>query len=150
MTFFCNGYKKDLATLLNEAVFDVDCNEMVVVRDIEFSSLCEHHLVPFRGHVHIGYIPKGKVLGLSKFVRITEMFARRLQVQERLTRDIAEAITEALDPEGVAVVVRAEHMCMAMRGVEKTGSSTVTSFFTGKLKTDDKQKKLFFKQIPSS
>lgn len=148
LLFFTKGYGETAQGLVNGAIFEEDADELVVVRDIDFSSTCEHHLVPFRGKVHIGYIPNGKVLGLSKFVRLVELHARRLQVQERLTKQIASSIVEVLDAKGVAVTVQAEHMCMVMRGVEKAGSSTVTSCLLGDLKTDQSLRQEFFNQIP--
>ncbi len=117
--------------ILRGALFDVDYDEMVIVKDIEMFSLCEHHMLPFFGKVHVAYIPKGKVIGLSKIPRLVEVFARRLQVQERMTRQIADAIQEAIDPQGVGVVIEARHLCMMMRGIEKQHSSTVTSAMVG-------------------
>jgi GTP cyclohydrolase I len=131
MEFLTQGYLKDPASILREALFDVDYDEMVLVKDIEMFSLCEHHMLPFFGRVHVAYIPNGKVVGLSKIPRLVEVFARRLQVQERLTRQIADAIQEAIAPQGVGVVIEARHLCMMMRGVEKQNSSTVTSAMLG-------------------
>ena len=129
--YLTKGYIEDPAEVLNGALFTVDYDEMVIVKDIEMFSLCEHHILPFFGKVHIAYIPKGKVLGLSKLPRLVEVFARRLQVQERLTVEIAEAIQEAIHPLGVGVVIEARHLCMMMRGVEKQHSATVTSSMIG-------------------
>ena len=131
MAFLTKGYNEDPAKILRGAMFDVDYDEMVIVKDIEMFSLCEHHMLPFFGKVHVAYIPDGKVIGLSKALRLVEVFARRLQVQERLTRQIAEAIQEAIHPQGVGVVIEARHLCMMMRGVEKQNSSTVTSAMLG-------------------
>ncbi|HTX41479.1 MAG TPA: GTP cyclohydrolase I FolE [Acidobacteriaceae bacterium] len=129
--FLTKGYQEDASAILRGAMFDVAYDEMVIVKDIEMYSLCEHHMLPFFGKVHIAYIPDGKVIGLSKMPRLVEVFARRLQVQERLTRQIAEAIQEAIHPQGVGVVIEARHLCMMMRGVEKQNSSTVTSAMLG-------------------
>ena len=118
-SFFTQGYTADIDTIINDAIFKEDCNDMVVVRDIEFFSMCEHHMIPFFGRAHVGYIPNGKVIGLSKVPRIVDMFSRRLQVQERLTNQIANTLKDKLDPTGVAVVMEGRHMCMQMRGVEK-------------------------------
>ncbi len=131
MAYLTRGYRQDPKAILTEALFDVDYDEMVIVKDIEMFSLCEHHLLPFFGKVHVAYIPKGKVVGLSKIPRLVDIFARRLQVQERLTREIAEAIEDAIHPQGVGVVIEARHLCMMMRGVEKQNSSTVTSAMLG-------------------
>ena len=131
MSFLTKGYQEDADKVLHDALFEVDYDEMVIVRDIEVFSLCEHHMLPFFGKVHVAYIPKGKVIGLSKIPRLVEVFARRLQVQERLTRQIADAIQDAIDPQGVGVVIEARHLCMMMRGVEKQHSSTVTSAMVG-------------------
>jgi GTP cyclohydrolase I len=131
MAFLTKGYKEDPSKILRGALFDVDYDEMVIVKDIEMFSLCEHHMLPFFGKVHVAYIPKGKVIGLSKIPRIVDVFARRLQVQERLTRQIADTIQEAIAPQGVGVVIEAQHLCMMMRGVEKQRSSTVTSAMVG-------------------
>jgi GTP cyclohydrolase I len=131
MAFLTKGYKEDSTKILRGALFDEDYDEMVLVKDIEMFSLCEHHMLPFFGKVHVAYIPKGKVIGLSKIPRLVEVFARRLQVQERLTRQIADAIQEAIAPQGVGVVIEARHLCMMIRGIEKQHSSTVTSAMVG-------------------
>ena len=131
MTFLTQGYHQSAPEILRSALFDVDYDEMVMVKDIEMFSLCEHHILPFFGKVHIAYIPNGKVVGLSKLPRLVDVFARRLQVQERMTREIANALQEAIAPQGVGVVVEARHLCMMMRGVEKQNSSTVTSSMSG-------------------
>ncbi|MCZ2156201.1 MAG: GTP cyclohydrolase I FolE [Bryobacterales bacterium] len=125
------GYHMNVAEVLNGALFDVDYDDMVIVKDIEFYSLCEHHMLPFFGRIHVAYIPQGKVVGLSKIPRIVDIFARRLQVQERLTQQVAQTIREAIKPLGVGVVARAQHFCMMMRGVEKQCSDTVTSTMLG-------------------
>jgi GTP cyclohydrolase IA len=125
------GYTQSVDSVLNNALFTVEYNEMVIVKDIEMFSMCEHHLLPFFGKVHVAYIPNGKVIGLSKIPRLVDVFARRLQVQERLTTDIADAIVEAIKPQGVGVVIEARHLCMMMRGVEKQHSSAVTSAMRG-------------------
>ena len=131
MQFFTQGYRQSLDDILNKAVFHEDNNQMVLLRDIEFYSLCEHHMVPFFGKCHIAYIPSGKIVGVSKMARIVDMFARRLQVQERLTNQIADAIEEALQPAGVGVVAEGVHLCMIMRGVEKQHSKMTTSAMRG-------------------
>jgi GTP cyclohydrolase IA len=131
LEFLTKGYREDPSEILHGAMFDVDYDEMVIVKDIEMYSLCEHHMLPFFGRVHVAYIPNGKVIGLSKIPRLVDVFARRLQVQERLTRQIADAIDEAIHPQGVGVVIEARHLCMMMRGVEKQNSSTVTSAMVG-------------------
>jgi len=131
MQFLTSGYSTSLEEVINEAVFSVKVDEMVIVKDIEFFSLCEHHLLPFYGKVHVAYLPKDKVIGLSKIPRIVNMFARRLQLQERMTQQIAEAVESAIAPRGVAVLVEAQHFCMMMRGVEKQHSGTVTSNMLG-------------------
>jgi GTP cyclohydrolase I len=129
--FLTSGYRADIDQVLNNALFTVDYSEMVIVRDIDFYSLCEHHLLPFFGKCHVAYIPSTKVIGLSKIPRLVDVFARRLQVQERLTRQIADTIRDAIAPLGVAVVVEATHLCMSMRGVEKQNSFAVTSAMVG-------------------
>lgn len=147
LRYLLSGYGTRLDTLVNGAIFQEPYSEMVVVRDIEVYSLCEHHLLPFFGKAHVAYIPNGRILGLSKIPRIVDMFARRLQVQERLTTEIAEALQGVLEPEGVGVVIEATHLCMAMRGVEKQNSSAVTSSMTGCLRTDDKSRNEFLSLI---
>ena len=137
MQFLTQGYDQDAEKILKSALFKEDYNEMVVVRDIEFYSMCEHHILPFFGRAHVAYIPNGYVVGLSKIPRVIDVFARRLQVQERLTHEILHAIDSALNPYGVAVVIEASHMCMMMRGVEKQSSSTTTSAFTGTFKESE-------------
>lgn len=136
LSFLTSGYRTNLDELVNNALFDVEYSEMVIVRDIDFYSLCEHHLLPFFGKCHVAYLPSKKVVGLSKLPRIVDMFARRLQVQERLTEQIADAITDKIAPHGVAVVMEATHLCMAMRGVEKQNSLTVTSAMRGTFRSD--------------
>jgi GTP cyclohydrolase IA len=131
MEFLTRGYRIDPREILRGALFEVEYDEMVIVKDVEVFSLCEHHMLPFFGRVHVAYLPKGKVVGLSKIARLVDVFARRLQVQERLTRQIADAIQEAIEPQGVGVVIEARHLCMMMRGVEKQHSSTVTSAMLG-------------------
>jgi GTP cyclohydrolase I len=141
------GYRIDPVALINDALFQVDYSEMVVVKDIDFYSLCEHHLLPFHGRAHVAYIPNGKVIGLSKIPRVVDMFARRLQVQERMTQQIAEFINEVLQPHGVAVVVEGAHMCMLMRGVKKANASMITSAVLGTFKEDPKARAEFMDHI---
>src|ERR1700684_1891255 len=135
MAFLTRGYTMNVTDVLHEALFDVDYDEMVIVKDIEFFSQCEHHLLPFFGKAHIAYVPNGKVIGLSKIPRLVDVFSRRLQVQGRLTREIADAIDAAIQQQGVAIILEAQHLCMMMRGVEKQHSSTVTSAMLGVFKT---------------
>ena len=142
-----SGYRTDPAKLINGALFDVDYDDMVIVRDIEFSSLCEHHMLPFLGRVHVAYIPNGKVIGLSKIPRIVDMFARRLQVQERMTRQIADFINEVLQPQGVAVVADGVHMCSMLRGVKKHEASMTTSSMYGMFKEDSKTRAEFMAHL---
>ena len=136
MRFVTSGYHTDLKTIVNGAIFSEAADDMIMCRDIEFFSMCEHHLFPFFGRASIAYIPNGKIIGLSKLARITDMFARRLQVQERMTVQIADAVQEALNPLGVGVVIEAKHMCMMARGVEKKASDMVTSHVLGTFRTD--------------
>lgn len=136
MKFLTSGYTADIEHILNGALFTVDYSEMVIVRDIDFYSLCEHHLLPFFGKCHVAYIPRTQVIGLSKIPRLVDVFSRRLQVQERLTNEIAECIRATIDPLGVAVVMQGTHLCMAMRGVEKQNSATVTSAMLGTFRSD--------------
>lgn len=131
MRFLTSGYQADVEKLINGALFDVDYDEMVIVKDIEFFSMCEHHVLPFYGKAHVAYIPNGKVIGLSKIPRVIDVFARRLQVQERMTQEIAQTLMDTLQPRGVGVIVEAKHFCMMMRGVEKQHSSTATSAMLG-------------------
>jgi GTP cyclohydrolase I len=147
MAFLTRGYSMDASSVLNDALFDVDYDEMVIVRDVEFFSLCEHHLLPFFGKAHIAYVPNGKVIGLSKIPRLVDVFARRLQVQERLTTQIADSICEAIDPQGVAVIMEAQHLCMMMRGVEKQHSTTVTSAMRGVFKTQQQTRNEFLSLV---
>ncbi len=144
------GYQIDPISLVNDAIFDISYDEMVLVRDIDFYSLCEHHLLPFFGRVHVSYIPRGRVIGLSKIPRLVEMFARRLQVQERMTVQIADFLQEVLDPQGVAVVVEAMHMCMAMRGVEQSNAHMVTTALKGRFKSDPRTRSEFLAHIERS
>lgn len=147
LQFMTSGYTKTLDEVVNNAIFHEDSNEMVLVRDIDLFSSCEHHILPIIGKAHIAYIPDGKVIGLSKMARICEMFARRLQVQERLTSQIADGLQEALNPKGVAVVVEATHMCMSMRGVQKPGSWTASSAMRGVFAEDEMKRREFMDMI---
>ena len=147
MAFLTQGYNQTVEGVVNDAIFTTDTDEMVIVKDIELYSLCEHHLLPFIGTVHVGYIPKGKVLGLSKVARIVDLFARRLQIQELLTRQIAEALQEAIDADGVGVVVQAKHLCMMMRGVEKQNSVMKTSCMLGRFRKDPRTRGEFLSLI---
>lgn len=148
--FMTSGYRKDVKEILNGAVFREKYNEMVVVKEIDFFSLCEHHLLPFYGKAHVAYIPNGKILGLSKIPRVVEVFARRLQVQERMTQEIADTLYETLEPDGVGVVIEARHLCMMMRGVEKQNSVATTSAMLGSFRDDEKTRNEFLKLISTS
>jgi GTP cyclohydrolase I len=148
-SFITQGYEQDARKILRSAMFDEDYSEMVLVKNIELYSLCEHHMLPFFGKAHIAYIPNGKIVGLSKIPRIVDVFARRLQVQERLTIEIRDAIQETLEPMGVAVVIEAQHLCMQMRGVSKQNSATTTSAFSGVFLEDMKTRKEFISLIGS-
>jgi GTP cyclohydrolase I len=141
--FLTRGYHMELEEILNNAVFEEECDEMVVVKDIEIYSLCEHHLLPFIGRAHVAYVPDRRIVGLSKIPRIVEMFSRRLQVQERLTHQVAKALEEAIRPKGVGVVIEAAHLCMMMRGVEKQNSRAVTSCMLGRFKSDPRTRAEF-------
>jgi GTP cyclohydrolase I len=141
------GYRQDPVALINDAIFDVDYNEIVLVKDIEYYSLCEHHLLPFYGKAHVAYVPKGKVIGLSKIPRIVDLFARRLQVQERMTRQIAEFLDEVLHPKGVAVVIEGAHLCSMMRGVKKANARMITSAMLGAFKSDARTRSEFFELL---
>ncbi|MBI5379484.1 MAG: GTP cyclohydrolase I FolE [Nitrospirae bacterium] len=143
LAFFTEGYLQDPKQVLNDALYPIKYQEMIIVRDIDFFSLCEHHLLPFFGRCHVAYIPDGQVIGLSKIPRLVEVFSRRLQVQERLTCQIAEAIAEAIQPQGVAVVMEAQHLCMMMRGVEKQNALAVTSSMLGVFQSDQKTREEF-------
>lgn len=147
--FLTKGYSEDAHTILNGAVFKEKYSEMVIVKDIDFFSLCEHHLLPFYGKVHVAYIPKGKIVGLSKIPRLVEMFSRRLQVQERMTQEIAQTLFDALHPEGVGVVCEARHLCMMMRGIEKQSSRATTSAMLGEFRNDVKTRSEFLTLIGS-
>lgn len=147
LKFLTEGYSQDPMEILNQALFSSTNDEMVVVRDIEFYSLCEHHMLPIIGRAHVAYIPDGKVVGLSKIPRIVNVFARRLQIQEQMTEQIADAISETINPKGVAVVLHARHMCMEMRGVQKINSTTVSSALRGLFKSDQRTRNEFYNII---
>ena len=147
MRFFTEGYGQHPKEILNGALFDVDYDEMVLVKDVDFFSLCEHHLLPFFGRVHLAYIPDGRVVGLSKLPRLVDMFSRRLQIQERFTMDIAETLQSELNPKGVGVVVEATHLCMMMRGVEKQNCFAITSSLRGEFETDPKTRAEFMELL---
>jgi GTP cyclohydrolase IA len=145
--FLTQGYQKDVTEILNGAIFHEKYDEMVIVKDIDFYSMCEHHMLPFFGKIHVAYIPDGKIVGLSKIPRLVDMFARRLQVQERMTQEIADAIQKHLSPRGVGVVAEAYHMCKMMRGVEKQNSNTITSAMLGIFKSDARTRSEFLDLI---
>ena len=147
MRFLTSGYDMDVQTVVNEALLTVDYSEMVIVKDIDFYSLCEHHLLPFFGRCHVAYLPRGRVIGLSKIPRLVEMFSRRLQVQERLTNQIAETLSDVLDPLGVGVVIEGTHLCMLMRGVEKQNSFAVTSAMLGGFRNDARTRTEFLELL---
>ncbi|MEP4890157.1 MAG: GTP cyclohydrolase I FolE [Aliiglaciecola sp.] len=147
MQFLTDGYEKDIHGVVNGAIFEADTDEMVIIQDIEYYSLCEHHVLPFIGRCHIAYLPDGKVLGLSKFARIVDMFARRLQIQEGLTKQIADAVLEVTGAKGVGVVMEGKHMCMMMRGVQKQNSSMITSVMLGSFRTSQATRNEFLRLI---
>ncbi|MAW40731.1 MAG: GTP cyclohydrolase I FolE [Kiritimatiellaceae bacterium] len=149
MKFLTDGYRQNLEEVINDAVFTVEDNHMIIVKDIELYSLCEHHMLPFFGKCHIGYIPNGKVLGVSKLARIVDLFSRRLQIQERLTHQVAKTISTRLEADGVGVVIEAQHLCMMMRGVEKQNSNMVTSAMLGSFRRDASTRNEFLKLIGS-
>jgi GTP cyclohydrolase I len=150
MSYLTSGYKSDPKAILNDAIFHESYDEMVVIKNIELYSLCEHHMLPFFGQAHIAYIPNGKIVGLSKVPRMVDIFARRLQVQERLTTEIANTLQELLQPKGVGVVIEANHLCMMMRGVEKQHASMITSSMLGDFRVNDSTRKEFLSLIKSS
>ena len=143
MHFLTSGYRMTVEEAVKDALFEDACDEMIIVKEVEFYSLCEHHMLPFYGHAHVGYLPNGKVIGLSKIARVIDVFARRLQVQERLTGQIADALMRVLDAKGVAVVLEASHFCMVMRGVQKQSSMTITSAMLGKFRQDTRTRAEF-------
>jgi len=150
LRFFTKGYSQSIEDVLNNALFVENYDEMVIVKDIDMFSMCEHHLLPFFGKCHVAYIPKKKIVGLSKVVRVVEIFSRRLQVQERLTSEVAETLFKALDPYGVGVVIEAQHLCMMMRGVEKQNSVAITSSMLGNFRTDVETRMEFMELIKGS
>ena len=150
MQFLTSGYQQNIDEILNEAIFDENYDEMVIVKDIEFYSLCEHHILPFWGRCHVGYLPRNRIVGLSKIPRIVDMFSRRLQVQERLTREIAEALETALDPRGVAVVIEGQHLCMMARGVQKQAPKMATNVMLGTFREDSSTRAEFLRCIQIS
>lgn len=145
--FYTEGYRKDPKAVIGSAMFESETDEMVLVKDIELYSLCEHHLAPFFGRAHVAYIPNGKIVGLSKLARLVDVFARRLQVQERLTQQVAHALNDVLKPRGVGVIVEASHLCMMMRGVEKQNSRTVTSCLLGSFRSDERTRAEFLQLV---
>ena len=147
LQFLTSGYHQDPSVILNEAVFEEDYNEMVIVKDIDFYSLCEHHLLPFFGRAHVAYVPDGRIVGLSKLARLVEMFSRRLQVQERLTHQVANVIQQVLRPRGVGVVIEAQHLCMMMRGIQSQNSRAISSSMLGEFETDMKTRSEFMQLI---
>jgi len=150
LEFLTSGYRQNLDEILNAAIFDEDYDEMVIVKEIEFYSLCEHHILPFWGRCHVGYLPRNRIIGLSKIPRIVDMYARRLQVQERLTREIAAALEEVLDPRGVAVVMEGQHLCMMARGVEKQAPKMTTNVMRGAFREDSSTRAEFLRCVQIS
>jgi GTP cyclohydrolase IA len=150
LRYLTRGYQQNIQDVLNDALFTVDYDEMVIVRDIEMYSLCEHHMLPFFGRCHVGYLPRKRVIGLSKIPRIVDVLARRLQVQERLTQQIAETVRDAINPLGVAVIIEAQHLCMMMRGVQKRNSKMITSAMLGKFREDQRSRVEFLDLVKSS
>jgi len=147
MAYLCRGYELDLATVVNEAVFSSTNDDMIIVKDIELYSLCEHHVLPFIGRAHVAYLPRGKVIGLSKIARIVDMYARRLQIQENLTKEIADTLMEVIAPAGVGVIIEARHLCMMMRGVEKQNSKMTTSMMLGTFLNHDRTRSEFLRLV---